>query len=79
MTVMSFCLNIISMVNGLGMTVVEEKCRCSRISYDKYFHEMTTLVSMDVNYRLLLAWHDQQFIYELSQNFPLCVSATVSY
>ena len=49
-----------------------------RISHDKYVHETTALVSSDVKYSLLVAWHDLQFIDVLSQNFPACFSATVS-
>ena len=49
-----------------------------RITYDKYIHETTALVSSDVNYNLLVAWHDIQFINVLSPNFPACVSATMS-
>ena len=49
-----------------------------RITYDKYIHETTALVNSDVNYNLLAAWHDLQFINALSPNFPACVSATMS-
>ena len=49
-----------------------------RITYDKYIHETTALVSSDVNYNLLVAWHDLLFIIVLSPNFPACVSAMMS-
>ena len=66
----------ISNANGGWLTVVGEAD--IRITYDKYIHETTALVSSDVNYNLLVAWHDLQFINVLSQNFPACVSATMS-
>ena len=65
----------ISMANKLGMTVVGESD--IHISYDKYVHETTALVSSDVKYSLLVAWHDLEFIDVLSQNFPVCVSTTI--
>ena len=66
----------ISNANGGWLTVVGEAD--IRITYDKYIHETTALVSSDVNYNLLVAWHDLQFINVLSPNFPVCVSATMS-
>ena len=41
-------------------------------------NETTALISSDVNYYLLVAWHNLQFINVLSQNFPACVSAAMS-
>ena len=66
----------ISMANGSVMTVVGEAD--VRISYGKIVHETIALVSSDVKYSLLVSWHDLQFLDVLSQNFPACVSATVS-
>ena len=66
----------ISNANGGWLTVVGEAD--IRITCDKYIHETTALVSSDVNYNLLLAWHDLQFINVLLPNFPACVSATMS-
>ena len=65
----------ISNANGGWLTVVGEAD--IRITYDKYIHGTTTLVSSDVNYNLLVAWHDLQFINVLSPNCPACVSATM--
>ena len=66
----------ISNDNGGWLTVVGEAD--IRITYDKYINETTALLSSNVNYNLLVAWHDLQFINVLSQNFPACVSATMS-
>ena len=66
----------ISNANGSWLTVVGDAD--IRITYAKYIHETTALVSSDVNYNLLVAWHDLQFINVLPQNFPACVSATMS-
>ena len=64
------------MANGSGMTVVGEAD--IRVSYGKFIHETTALVSSDVRYSLLLSWHDLQFLDVLPRNFPASVSATVS-
>lgn len=64
----------ISMANGSGMTVIGEADVC--ISYGKFVP--MALVSSDVECSLLVSWHELQFIYVLSQNFPDCVTATVS-
>ena len=66
----------ISNANGGWLTVAGEAD--IRIPYDKYIHETTAPVSSDVNYNLLVAWHDLQFINVLSPTFPECVSATMS-
>ena len=64
------------MASGPGMTVVGEAD--VHISHDKFVHETSALVSSDIKYSLLVAWHDLQLIEDLPQNFPACVSATVS-
>ena len=64
----------ISNANGGWLTVVRE----ADIINTKYIHETAALVSSDVNYNLLVAWHDLQLINVLSQKFPACVSATMS-
>ena len=64
------------MANGSGMTVVGEVD--IRVSYGKFVHETTALVSSDVRYSLLLSWQDLQFLDVLSRNFPASVSATAS-
>ena len=37
-------------------------CSCDYKIYDKYIHVTTVLVSSDVNYNLLVTWHDLLFI-----------------
>lgn len=50
----------ISNTNGAWLTVVGEAD--IGITFDKYIHETTAPVSSDVQYNLLVACHDLQFI-----------------
>ena len=58
------------------MTVVSEAD--VRVTYGKFVHETTVLMSSDVKYSLLVSWHDLQFLDVLSQIFLASVSASVN-
>ena len=64
----------ISTATGSGMNVVGEADICLQYKHHKLY--TTALISSDVRFTILVAWHDLQPLYVISEPFPTCLCAT---
>ena len=64
----------LSTATGSGMTVVGETDIC--LQYKHHIHHTTSLVSSDVKFTILVAWHDLQPLHVISDSFPACLCST---
>ena len=64
----------ISTVTGGGMTVVVESKFCLQYKHQKRY--TTSLISSDVRFTIVVAWHDLQPLHVISESFPACLCET---